>query len=75
MEIKIKQYTNTNFFVYNKDTLEVIIEPKHLDAYTTTTTCLYPNYIEVEKSTMEELLLEFDKLGLKLKDEIVQYFE
>ena len=69
LNYKIVTFTDTCFFIYNRENI-VIQVPTVIDSNSTSTTAYNPTTDTViEKPTIEELMVEFDALGLTMPED------
>jgi hypothetical protein len=67
---QIVSFRNTNVFVYNGNTVRV--QPTSVDDISMMVTAIIPDDVVVERSTMDDLLTEYNALGFSLPEEIGQ---
>jgi hypothetical protein len=67
---QIVSFRNTNVFVYNGNTVRV--QPTSVDDISMMVTTIIPDDVVVERSTMDDLLTEYNALGFSLQEEIGQ---
>jgi hypothetical protein len=67
---QIVSFRNTNVFVYNGNTVRV--QPTSVDDISMMVTAIIPDDVVVERSTMDDLLTEYNALGFSLQEEIGQ---
>lgn len=65
--IQIVEFTNTYYFIYNEN--GVVSYPKYVPSGTSSCTSVKSSDIIVERSSMEELITEFNGLGFIVLDD------